>query len=102
MASITINPIPNQGISSISLTGGEKLVAIDSNGKPVTVGVNQILNKVDDRIDDIIDTEIETQIENKIDDQFDEILDTKIDDVIDDKLDDVLDDVGNLNWNDVS
>lgn len=98
MASITINPIPDQGIQSISLTGGEKLVAIDSSGKPVTVGVNQILNKVDDKIDDIIDD----QIDDKIDSQFDEILDERIGVIVDDKLDDVLDDVGNLNWNNVS
>lgn len=98
MASITINPVPNYGTSSGSLSGGEKLVAIDNNGKPITVGVNQILNRVDDKIDDIIDD----QIDDKIDSQFDEILDERIEIIVDDKLDDVLDDVGNLNWNDVS
>lgn len=102
MASITINPVPTQGTQSSSLTGDEKFIAVNSNGKPLTVGVNQILDKVDNRIDDIIDTEIENQIENKIDDQFDEILDTKIDEVVDDKIDDVLDNIYNLNWTDVS
>lgn len=40
MASIIMNPIPNQGIMSTTITGNEKFVMIGSNGKPSTAEVD--------------------------------------------------------------
>jgi len=40
MASITINPVkPSVSIPS-DITGKEKIIAIDSNGRPATITIN--------------------------------------------------------------
>lgn len=40
MASITIGSLPNQPLTSLSITGNEKIVTIGTNGKPMVVSVN--------------------------------------------------------------
>lgn len=64
---ITIDTVPIQGTSSDAIDGDEKFLAVDGNGRPVTVGVNQILNKVDDRIDDVIDEQFSEIVNEKAD-----------------------------------
>lgn len=89
MASITINQVPPRMPASTEITGEEKLISINSNGKPTTVSVNQLLDKVDD---DIVD-----RVEDQV---IDQILET-VDDKIDDRIDEAIDNASNLKWNDV-
>lgn len=88
MASITINPVSNSPSATTEVTGGEKILAINREGKPATITVNQILDKVDDSIVDRIDDEILEKVEDQIDDMIDERLDN-------------IDTNTNLNWNEV-
>lgn len=54
MASITMNPLSNQ----VSSKGGDRLIAINSDGTPSVITINQIVDRVDDGIIDRIDDEI--------------------------------------------
>lgn len=81
MASVTINSVPTQVLPSTTITGEEKLVAIDKQGKPAAVSVSQILDKVDDEIVDRVEDQVMEQIDSKIDD--------------------ALDNIGSLTWNEV-
>lgn len=90
MASITINPIRNDKVSSSTdITGEEKITIINSNGVRSTVSVNQILDKVDDNIAD--------QVEDQV---MDSIMGT-VDEKVEDRIDEAIDNIGNFNWNDV-
>ena len=89
MASITINQVPPRMPASAEITGEEKLITINSNGKPTTVSVNQLLDKVDDGIVDRVEDQV-----------MDQILET-VDDKIDDRIDEAIDNASNLKWNDV-
>lgn len=89
MASITINQVPPRMPASTEITGEEKLISINSNGKPTTVSVNQLLDKVDDGIVDRVEDQV-----------IDQILET-VDDKIDDRIDEAIDNASNLKWNDV-
>lgn len=89
MASITINQVPPRMPASTEITGEEKLISINSNGKPTTVSVNQLLDKVDDNIVDRVEDQV-----------IDQILET-VDDKIDDRIDEAIDNASNLKWNDV-
>ena len=40
MASVTINSVPTPVLPSTTITGEEKLVAINKQGKPAAVSVN--------------------------------------------------------------
>lgn len=88
MASISMNITPAQGATSTHVTNGEKFIVLDSTGKLVTVGINQILNRVDEGIID------------RIDDPILDIVDDKIDDMINEHLENI-DTTGNLKWNEV-
>ena len=72
MASITINPVSVQ-IPTI-ITGEEKLVTIGANGKPITVSINQILNKVDDSIADRVENQVLTSIDNQIEERVEQVI----------------------------
>lgn len=72
MASITINPVSVQIPTTI--TGEEKLVTIGANGEPITISINQILNKVDDSIAD----KVENQVLNSVDEQIEERVEQAI------------------------
>ena len=88
MASITINTV-NQGLNIKSdVTGKEKIIVINSNGKPATITVDQIIDKTDDSIVD------------RIDDQILEKVEDQIENIIDDRLENI-DTNTNLNWNEV-
>lgn len=89
MASITINQVPPRMPASTEITGEEKLISINSSGKPTTVSVNQLLDKVDDGIVDRVEDQV-----------IDQILET-VDDKIDDRIDEAIDNASNLKWNDV-
>lgn len=89
MASITINQVPPRKPASTEITGEEKLITINSHGKPATVSVNQLLDKVDDNIVDRVEDQV-----------MDQILET-VDDKIDDRIDEAIDNASNLKWNDV-
>lgn len=77
MASITINPVSSKVSEITGVTGTEKLIAINKDGKPSTIAVNQILEKIDDGIVDRIDD----QILDKVEDQIDEAVDERLDNV---------------------
>lgn len=89
MASITINSVKKPVITSTEVTGEEKLLTINKQGKPVTVSVNQILDKVDDNVADRVEEQVMNQIMDNVDDK------------IDDRIDEAIDNVSNLKWNDV-
>lgn len=89
MASITISPVSKPMFSSTEITGGEQIIAINKQGKPTTVSVNQILDKVDDSIAD------------RVEDQVMDSIMENVDEKIEDRIDDALDNIGNLTWNDV-
>lgn len=88
MASITMHPVSNLLSTASSVAGGEKIIVINSEGKPATITVNQILDKMDDSIVDRIDDEILEKVEDQIDDMIDERLEN-------------IDTSGNLKWNEV-
>lgn len=89
MASITINQVPPRMPASAEITGEEKLISINSNGKPTTVSVNQLLDKVDDGIVDRVEDQV-----------MDSILES-VDEKIEDRIDEAIDNASNLKWNDV-
>lgn len=89
MASITINSVSPTIRTSTDITGEEKLLTIDKQGKPTTVSVNQILDKVDDGLVDRVEDQV-----------MDQILET-VDEKIDDRIDEAIDNASNLKWNDV-
>lgn len=74
MASITIGSLPNQPLTSLSITGNEKIVTIGTNGKPMVVSVNQILSKVDDTIADRVEDQVLTSIDNQIEDRVEQVI----------------------------
>lgn len=90
MASVTISSVTTPILPSTNISGEEKLVAINKQGKPATVSVNQILDKVDDSIADRVEDQVMEQILENVDEQ------------IDDRIDDALDNISNLIWNDVT
>lgn len=73
MASIIINPVSVQ-IPTSTITGEEKLVTIGTNGKPITISVNQILNKVDDSIADRVEDQVLTSIDNQIEERVEQVI----------------------------
>jgi hypothetical protein len=89
MASITINEVPRQVPTSTNITGDEKLVSIDINGKPSVISINQILDKVDDSLADRVEDQV-----------VDQIMDT-VDDKIEDRIDEAIDNASNLKWTNV-
>jgi hypothetical protein len=89
MASITINEVSKPILPSTSITGEEQLLAVNKQGKPATVSVNDLLDKVDDGLADRVEDQVMDQIMGSVNEKIDE------------KLDGVLDNVGNLTWNDV-
>ena len=74
MASITIGALPNQPLTSLNITGNEKIVTIGPNGKPMVVSVNQILSKVDDTIADRVEDQVLTSIDNQIEDRVEQVI----------------------------
>ena len=88
MASITINSIVNRVPATASVTGEEKLLIINKDGKTSTIAVNQILDKIDD---DIVD---------RIDDPVIEAVKGQIDEIVNDRLDEIDPDFS-LKWHDV-
>lgn len=88
MASITINPVTSNRFMYSNVTGSEQLVAINKDGRPSTISVNQIFDRYDD---DIVD---------RIDDQILEKVEDQIENIIDDRLDNI-DPEFNLKWNEV-
>ena len=84
MASISINPEYNPGTLFTEITGSEKLKGITSDGRPINIGINQVLNKVEDKIDNVINE----SLDEKIDQEFGTIINEKIDGIIEDKLGD--------------
>jgi hypothetical protein len=94
MASITIGITPPIKVNtSTEITGEEKLVTLSSTGKPVTITVNQILDKVDEDISD--------RVEDQVVDQIMETVDAKIEDRIEDRIDEAVDNANNLKWTNV-
>lgn len=89
MASITINEVSKPILPSTSITGDEKLIATDKQGKPIIVSVNQILDKVDDEIADRVEDQVVDQILESVDEKIDE------------RIDEAVDNANNLKWNDV-
>lgn len=93
MASITINEVSKPILPSTSITGDEKLIATNKQGKPIIVSVNQILDKVDEDISD--------RVEDQVVDQIMETVDAKIEDRIEDRIDEAVDNANNLKWTNV-
>lgn len=90
MASVTISSVPLQVLPSTTIiTGEEKLVAINKQGKPAAVSVNQILDKVDDTIADRVEDQVMEQIMESVDEQ------------IDNRIDSALDNLETLTWNEI-
>lgn len=89
MASITINEVSKPILPSTTITGDEKLIATDKQGKPIIVSVNQILDKVDDEIADRVEDQVVDQILESVDEKIDE------------RIDEAVDNANNLKWNDV-
>lgn len=88
MASITMGPLYTSNAATSDVTGDERILIINTSGKPSTIKVNQILDRIDDEIVDRIDD----QVIDKVEDQ--------IDDIIEDRLENV-DISSNLKWNEV-
>ena len=89
MASITINAVGINVDRASSLTGNERLLVTNKDGKPSTLTVNQILDYVDDPI-------IES-VEKSAIEAVEETIDKKIEEGLKD-----IDPNNNLTWNDVS
>lgn len=90
MASISISIIPPTKVTtSTEITGDEKLVTVNGQGKPTTITVSQILDKVDDSIVDRVEGQVMEQVLSNVDEQ------------VEDRIDDILDNVGKLTWNEV-
>ena len=89
MASITINAVGINVDRASSLTGNERLLVTNKDGKPSTLTVNQMLDYVDDPI-------IESVGKSAIE-AVEETIDKKIEEGLKD-----IDPNNNLTWNDVS
>ena len=89
MASITINAVGINVDRASSLTGNERLLVTNKDGKPSTLTVNQILDYVDDPI-------IES-VEKSAIEAVEETIDKKIEEGLKD-----IDPNNNFTWNDVS
>lgn len=85
MASVTINSVPLQVLPSTPITGEEYLLAINKQGKPASVSVNQIIDKVDDSIADRVEDQVMEQIKETVDEH----------------IDNALDGIGTLTWNEI-
>lgn len=86
MASITISTAsPIKTYTSTELTGEEKLITVNSQGKPTAVTVNQIIDKMDDNISANVEAEVMASVNAKIDDRIEEAIDN----------------ANNLKWTDV-
>lgn len=76
MASITISTAsPIKTSTSAELTGEEKLISVNSQGKPTAVTVNQLLDKMDDDISANVEAEVMASVNAKIDGRIDEVID---------------------------
>ena len=76
MASITISTAsPIKTSTSAELTGEEKLISVNSQGKPSAVTVNQLLDKMDDDISANVEAEVMASVNAKIDGRIDEVID---------------------------
>lgn len=89
MASITISPVYSSVTATSEITGNEKILIINQNGKPSTIEVNQILDKMDDDISANVEAEVMASVNTKIDGQIEE------------SLKEAIDDIGKLTWNEV-
>lgn len=74
MASITIGSLPNQTLTSLNITGNEKIITIGANGKPMVVSVNQILSKVDDSIANRVEEQVLNSVDNQIEDRVEQVI----------------------------
>lgn len=76
MASITISTAsPIKTSTSAELTGEEKLITVNSQGKPTAITVNQIIDRVDDNISENIETEVMDSVNAKIESRIEEAID---------------------------
>lgn len=89
MASITIGPTGPTNQPSADLSGEEKIVTIDKQGKISVITVNQVLDKMDDDLVERIGDELIDKIDDPIYDKVLEQVQDEIEDVINDRLDEV-------------
>ena len=74
MASITINPVFIQEQSSLDMSGLEKVLIINSDGKPAAMSVNKLLDQFDDQIDESIENALDN-LDNTVNLKWNEVYD---------------------------